>query len=245
MYHAEWALKNAWLAVRSLTQGTVKGSYALTPDAILSGFDGPVFKDIQKRYGTTEQVDDNRKYISFPLVWLGKNINRIKAVNLQWGVQKNVLDIGCGVGYFLYVSQNLGHRAVGLDLDDEPLFREMIQHLGVDRRIVCIKAFEPLPDFGLKFDLVTAHLICFNGHKNYAAPLWTVKEWRYFLNDLSRQLNPKAEVYFEMNCEFDGTFVSPELRAWFENDLQGTVSSSGRNVHLKHQVFKKALDAGK
>ena len=244
-YHAESALKNVGLAVQSLTHGTVKAKYDLTPEALLRSFDGPVFKDIQKRYGTTEQVDDNRKYISFPLVWLGKNINRIKAVNLQWGIQKNVLDIGCGVGYFLYTAQQLGHRAIGLDLDDDALFGEMIQMLGVDRRACRIEAFVPLPNFGVQFDLVTAHLICFNGPKNYACPLWTVKEWRFFLNDLSKQLSPKAEVYFEMNCEFDGTFLSPELRAWFENELHAAVSSSGRSVHLKHAVFRKALDAGK
>ena len=240
-YHAERVLLNLKLSILSVTHGTVKSQFTLTPENILKSFDCPDFKQIQKDYGTTERVDDNRKYISFPLVWLEKNITRIKAVGLHHGVQKNVLDIGCGVGYFLYINQQLGHKALGLDVDEDPMFGKMINILGVNRRICRINAYEPMPDFGMKFDLVTAHLICFNGHKNYAAPLWTSKEWKFFLNDLSKQLTPDAEVYFELNCEFDGTFMTPELRAWFENELHAAVASSGRNVYLKHRIFKAGV----
>ena len=240
-YHTEQIVLNLKLAGMRLTGGTVQSTFVLTPEFILRKFDGPAFREVQKDYGTTEPTDDNRKYISWPLVWLEKNINRIKAVGLQAGAKRNVLDIGCGVGYFLYVCQGLGHRPVGLDLDDDALFRRMIKLLGVDRRICRIEALVPLPDFGIKFDLVTAHLICFNGHKNFASPLWTPKEWRFFLTDLCNQLTPDAEVYFELNCESDGTFMTPELRAWFEKVLHAKLSSSGRNVHMKHSVLKEAL----
>jgi len=240
-YHTEQIYLNMKLAVQDRVYGSVQTEFVLTPENILRHFDGPQFKEIQKQYGTTEPTDDNRKYISWPLVWLEKNINRIRAVGLQSGIKKNVLDIGCGVGYFLYICGKLGHRAIGLDLDDDDLFRKMIALLGVERRIVKIDAFVPLPDFGIKFDLVTAHLVCFNGHKNYAAPLWTPKEWRYFLTNLCQHLNPDAEVYFELNCEFDGTFMTPELRAWFENVIHAKLSASGRNVHMKHSVLKESL----
>ena len=55
--------------------------------------------------------------------------------NLDYGRRRDILDIGSGAGYFLYLCQWLGHRPLGLDVDDVPLYPEMTQMLGVKRMI--------------------------------------------------------------------------------------------------------------
>jgi SAM-dependent methyltransferase len=234
------AYQSAFRRVRKLLAATVpngvKAPGPLSAERFFREIDSPEFQQIRERYGVPDPANlDSPKYISYPLVWLGKNIARVKAVDLDFGPKRTVLDIGSGVGYFLYICQRFGHRAVGLDIDEDPIFREMTRLLKVERRIWRIDPFVPLPDFGCKFDLVTAHFICFNGHKSPS--LWGVPQWSFFITDLSRQLNPDAEIYLELNTEEDGTLLSDALRDYFENQLHATITGGGRNVHLLHRKF--------
>ena len=97
-----------------------------------------------------------------------------------------------------------------------PMFAQSTETLGVRRVIWRIEAFVPLPDFGKKFDLITAFLICFNNHKQ--PDLWGVPEWEFFLDDLAaRHLTPRGRLWLEMNLEYDGTFYTSELRNYFES----------------------------
>jgi hypothetical protein len=94
------------------------------------------------------------------------------------------------------------------------MFADITRLLGVRRVIQRIQAFEPLPDLGAKFNLVTAFMICFNNHKQ--ADLWGVAEWEFFLDDLARHLAPRGRVWLELNREYDETFYTPELREFFQ-----------------------------
>ena len=142
------------------------------------------------------------------------NLQRIRDLELDIGRRRRVLDIGSGSGYFLYICKLLGHDAVGLDVDDMPMFNQTIALLGVNRVVWRIQKFVPLPDLGKKFDLITAHMICFNNHK--VPGLWGVPEWDFFLDDVSRFLAPGGRIWFELNREFDGTCYTPELKEFFE-----------------------------
>jgi hypothetical protein len=102
---------------------------------------------------------------------------------------------------------------LGLDMDNFPMFRELTGMLKVPRVIARIDAFQPLPKLDRKFDVITAHLICFNAHKS--DKLWGPAEWEFFLNDLASHLNPGGRVWLELNREFDGSYYSPELAAFF------------------------------
>jgi SAM-dependent methyltransferase len=109
-----------------------------------------------------------------------------------------VLDLGCGSGYFQLVCEHFGHKAVGLDLDDDPFFNDVIEYLGLERVIHVIKPFQPLPRIeGGPFDAVTAFMTCFNRYSD-GAP-WQTDEWSYFIDDLATQMRPGGKLIVKFN----------------------------------------------
>jgi hypothetical protein len=46
--------------------------------------------------------------------------------------------------------------------------------------------------------------------------LWGIKEWDFFLDDVSRYLASSGCIWFELNREYDGTCYTPELKEFFE-----------------------------
>ena len=187
--------------------------FPLETKRIIETIDGPKFQQIRQRYSLENPVGDWPKYLDLDR-WIEINIRRIREIELDLARRKRILDLGCGAGYFLYIAQLLGHSGLGLDLDCVPMFSDITRLLGVRRVIQRIRAFDPLPDLGAKFDLVTAFMICFNNHKQ--TNLWGVPEWEFFLDDLSRHLAPGGRVWLELNSEYDGTFYTPELKAFFQ-----------------------------
>jgi SAM-dependent methyltransferase len=187
----------------------------LEPEAIIATMDREKFQAMYDRWGVDDPAcEDWPKYLDLPR-WIDINIRRIRDTGLDLASRKRVLDIGCGAGYFAYIAQLLGHDVLGLDIERLPMFNESTQVLGVRRVIWRIEAFQPLPDLGQKFDLITAFLVCFNNHKQ--PDLWGVPEWEFFLDDLAaHQLTPRGRVWLELNLEYDNTFYTPELRDYFE-----------------------------
>ena len=201
----------------------------LEANAIIDTIDRDKFEQIYERYAVDDPGEDWPKYLDLPR-WIDINIRRIRDVELDLVTRKRILDLGCGAGYFAYIAQLLGHKVVGLDLDDLPMFGESTQMLGVRRVIWRVQPFVPLPDLGDKFDLVTAFMICFNNHK--MPDLWGMPEWEFFLDDLARHLSPRGRVWLEFNMEWDGTFYTPQLRDYFDSrgakiDNQKVIFNSG------------------
>jgi SAM-dependent methyltransferase len=179
---------------------------------VIETIDAQGFGQIRQRYGVKGPSLDWPKFLDLER-WVDINIRRICEIELDLARPKRILDLGCGAGYFLYIAQLLGHKGLGLDLDQLPMFGDLTRLLGVRRVIWQIKAFEPLPDLG-KFDLITAFLICFNRHKQ--TNVWGMPEWEFFLDDLAKHLAPRGRVWLELNQEHDGTFYTPELKEFFQ-----------------------------
>jgi len=97
------------------------------------------FQEIYDRYGMANPGDEWPKYLEIER-WMEINLKRVRDLGLDLGGRKRVLDIGCGTGYFLYICQFLGHDVLGMDLDEEPGFTEMVELLGVKRVIWRIEA---------------------------------------------------------------------------------------------------------
>jgi len=186
----------------------------LDTEKIIARIDRPKFQTIYERYAVANTRGGRRKYLDLKR-WVALNLQRVRELDLDWGRRKQILDIGSGAGYFLYICQSLGHDALGLDIDNVPMYAEMFRLLGLKRVLWRIEAFQPLPAFERKFDLITAFMICFNGHKSPA--LWGPREWSFFLDDLETRLNPGGRIWLGLNRENDGTFYTEELRRFFVN----------------------------
>ncbi len=187
--------------------------FSLDTKRVIETIDPAAFEQIRRRYAVANPGADWPKYLDLER-WIGINIRRIRALELDLSRPKRILDLGCGAGYFLYIAQLLGHSGLGLDMDRVSMFREITRLLGVHRVVQRIEAFRPLPDLGQKFNLITAFMICFNDHK--MPGLWKVPEWEFFLGDLAKHLTPRGRVWLELNQEYDGTFYTPELKEFFQ-----------------------------
>ena len=206
--------------------------FPLETKRVIETIDPAGFEQIRHRYAVADPGADWPKYLDLDR-WIGVNIRRIRHLELDLARPKQILDLGCGAGYFLYIAQLLGHSGVGLDMDRLPMFREITRLLGVRRIVQRIDAFRPLPSFGQKFDLITAFMICFNNHK--MPGLWGVPEWEFFLNDLAKHLKPRGRVWLELNQEYDETFYTPQLKEFFQK--------RGAKIDEQKVVFNSTLHA--
>jgi SAM-dependent methyltransferase len=192
----------------------------ISADTIIKSIDAAGFEKIRRKYAVDDPGDAPPKYLDLAH-WIRINLQRVRELGLDYAARSRILDLGCGSGYFLYINKLLGHEILGLDVDDFPMFGELTELLRVPRTIARIEAFQPLPRFDRKFDFITAYLICFNNHKS--DKLWGPAEWDYFLRDAATHLAPDGALWLELNREYNGSYYTPELKAFFEErgaDLQ-------------------------
>jgi hypothetical protein len=113
------------------------------------------------------------------------------------------------------VVKQLGARVLGVDLDGDPIFNDMVRLLGIERVGFAVTRRVKLPEFGgRRFDLVTAWMICFNNYDR-ADTIWGAQDWNFLLDDLSERLNPGGRIVFSMNEQLDGKFYSREIGELF------------------------------
>jgi len=177
---------------------------------LLEHLDQERVRDIHQRYASSPvqiaKYADVERYMKL-------NIERVQDLGLHRVPPQDVLDLGCGGGFFLYICQQLGHRCLGLDLEWYPVFTDLLNLFGVERKTWEIKAFEPLPDLGKKFGWITAFSTGFNRVKKKA---WRVPEWTFFLDDLQKYRRPGGKIFFALNPEGrGGRFYDEELRKFF------------------------------
>src|SRR5215468_799377 len=170
----------------------------LDPEGLIKVIDRKQFEAVRKRHFDRDPGNGWVKYLNLRN-WMAVNLKRVRSLGLDRGIRRHILDLGCGAGYFLFITQCLGHDVVGLDLDDNAFFTDMIFMLGLSRVIWRVRPFVRLPKFDRKFDLITAFMICFNGHKSPS--LWGKKEWKFFLDDLDQHLTPGGKVCLGFNRE--------------------------------------------
>ena len=208
--------------------------------SFLEKIDNDRLREIQKRYaGSTERY---AKYADVEH-WLKINLPRIRELKLDRSPRKEILDLGCGAGFFLFLAQQFGHHAVGVDVDLYPLSNELIDLFGVERVTHRIRAHQALPDFGRKFDLLTAFSSAFGrsedesrrwreptlrqevpseasapreaGQRDWESRGWNVEEWKFFLDDLDRHRAPGGKILLEINSGKDGRYFPAEVREFF------------------------------
>lgn len=147
--------------------------------------------------------------------WLTLNIRYAKELGMLDKPPESVLDLGCGGGFFLVVCRALGAKVLGLDLDKDVVLNEMIRLFKLERIAYRIRAFVKLPEFGRKFDLITAFMICFNFPPRH--PYWGARQWDFFINDMADRLLPEGRLLLSLNKQPDGKEYDEVLRAYFES----------------------------
>ncbi len=183
----------------------------LTPELLQREIEQTEFPALAARYREANPGKTSRKYVDLAH-WLKVNLRRVRELELDFGPRRRVLDLGMGVGYFLWICRWLGHDVLGLDIDELPMFTDLSRALGVPRKVWRIAPFTPLPDLGARFDVVTAYMICFNNH--HRPDVWGPEEWSFFLDDVASRMKTGGKLWLELNPEGYGYFT-PELRAFF------------------------------
>jgi SAM-dependent methyltransferase len=191
----------------------------------LDKIDSQRLREIQKRY-----AGSNDRYAKYAEVerWLKINLPRVRELKLDRSPPKQILDLGCGAGFFLFLARQSGHHGIGVDVDLYPVSNELIDLFAVERVTHQIRAFQPLPDFGKTFDLITAFSSAF-GRSEDESRGWTIEEWKFFLDDLDRHRAVGGKVLLEINSGKDGRYFPTDVRNFF---LQRGAKIDGERVWL-------------
>ena len=208
-------------AAESLWENACRWTHPVNSRQILAGIDRTELEKLRERYPYRPNARKINAYED-AAYWIGVNVKRAQDLWLDRSPPLQILDLGCGAGYFLYLCRLFGHDGLGFDTDEEPFFRGTIEFFKVRRVIGRIEPQTPLPDLGRKFDLVTGHRVCF--HRLTRARSgewleWTPADWEFFIKDIrTRFLKPEGRLLLEFNRRQDGSsFFTDELRAFFES----------------------------
>lgn len=151
--------------------------------------------------------------------WIKRNVERAQDLSLDRKPTRHILDLGCGPGYFIYVARKLGHTGIGLDIDEQPIFRDTLRLLNVHRIVHRIEPYQSLPTPERKFDLITSYLTCF--HRIERSPngdwrTWVPEQWQFFLEDVrTTQLQPAGTLVLEFHPQKNSELYSAEVRDLF------------------------------
>lgn len=203
-------------ALESLWDHAKRWTHPVSVRRLVDRLDGSAWARLRERYPHRPGQPKINRFSDAPS-WIKINVERAQDLWLDRSPPLRVLDLGCGPGYFLYVCQCLGHEGLGVDIDEQPLFRDTTGLLGVRRLIWRIEPQVLLPDLGEKFDLVTGHRVCFQ--KTIRSETgeweeWQPRDWEFFLHDVrTRLLQPEGRLLLDFNPRPDGcSFFTPALR---------------------------------
>ena len=206
-------------AAKSLWEHACRWTHPVNARRILATLDRSELAKLRAQYPYRPNARKINAYEN-AAYWIGINVERAQDLWLDRSPPLHILDLGCGAGYFLYVCRFFGHEGLGLDPDEEPLFRGTTELLNVRRAVSRIHPQVPLPELGEKFDLVTAHRVCFHRvarAANGAWNEWASADWKFFIDDIRRRfLTRNGRLLLDFNPRPNGSsFFTSELHACF------------------------------
>jgi SAM-dependent methyltransferase len=194
-----------------------RATHPVNKRRLLDDIDWLQFKDLRHKFPYRSGSPQINRFEDV-VYWIDINVERAQDLWLDCTPPLRILDLGSGAGYFLYVCKHFGHDVLGFDTDVEPLFSATTELLGVRRVIGRIERQTPLPELGQRFDLVTAHRICFHRiGKVRDGVEWSPSDWEFFIDDIrNRFLNRNGRLLLDFNPRPDASsFFTPELRKFF------------------------------
>lgn len=144
----------------------------------------------------------------------------------------NILDLGCGAGWFVYVAKLLGHNAYGIDRITDDLnhahapYQDGYKLMGIKVYGDLVYPYTPLK-VDKKYDIVTTMRSFFPTRPE----VWKKEEWKFFLEDLHKNIaktnnfklflsinsGDKRPPYKSMLPNKKSKWGPLELEAWFHN----------------------------
>jgi SAM-dependent methyltransferase len=158
---------------------------------IIAGLDDKEIEALRSKYSGSGWL----KYLDFQK-YLPITLGFCQKLELNGSPPRQILDIGCGTGLFLYCAQHFGHRGIGIDIENA-FMSDMAELLKVDRRISPVRPFVPIPIEGT-FDVITAMGTQFDA-ANSAERRWGPGEWLFFLRDVEAKLSEDGQVFLRIN----------------------------------------------
>ena len=126
---------------------------------------------------------------------------------------KNILDLGCGVGYFLYVNKYFKKNIVGIDWFSQNQYynKNSLKFIEDYNKILKVKPINYKinknfkPKIKKKFDLITAFSAHFDGvYKNrYKFIPWNYNEYQTFFKKINRYLQPNGKFFIKFNQKWE------------------------------------------
>lgn len=209
------ASPRAW---RSAARAVGRAVHPLSVERVLRDVDAGKLAKIVERYRIPGERRRWPKYVDVEK-WFRINIRRAHDLGLTRtpaGESLNILDLGSGGGFFLFVAKLCGHRGLGIDLADPPLYGGLFELFELERVIWRIRAFEALPEAAAAkapFDLVTAFSTVFN-QKRLIKP-WGPEEWAFLLDDLEeRFVVAGGRVFLDLNPSKDRSYFAPGVKEY-------------------------------
>jgi SAM-dependent methyltransferase len=137
----------------------------------------------------------------------------------------DILDIGCGFGYFLKVCAHYGHGVLGCDLPDDMIMKAQailkVPAVGEE-----VKPLQGLHPTAWKFDLITTFGVNFRWNPQ---TYWGVSEYIFLANDLRSRLRPSGRWVLRPNQTDDKTSLIARL---MEADWWRTVAGSQATITI-------------
>ena len=144
---------------------------------IVNSIDKHSFHRIYNLYKSSSPFPGYNKYLNYRC-YIEYNLYHSFDLHIHTCTPLYIHDIGTGWVYFPYICQYYGHKVNTIDLDEIPMYREVINCLNINRNVFSVNAYKNILALGNKFDLITTFMICFNGHDS--AALWDIDEWHFF-----------------------------------------------------------------
>ena len=191
---------------------------------VLAGINQNRLIEIQNRYAGAKYADVEH--------WLRVNRERVQDLKLHRFPPQRVLDLGCGGGFFLFILKRFGHSVLGLDVDESPLFKELLEVFGVPRTVFRIQPFESLPNLHHQFEWITAFSIGFDRYRTTNSR-WGPDEWDFLLRDLQLRLAPGGKIYLTLNPLPNSDYLTSKLRDFF--------SSRGAEIERERIFFPNGV----
>lgn len=186
------------------------------------------------------------KYANHRL-WFWRNAHRAARLGLHTEPPLRILDIGTGPGYFLAIAKALGHECVGVELPEgllspleQEVYARLLDSLRCRTAVVryLIEPFKPLPEKFSGFDVITAFMVCFNGHRTKAE--WGLNEWKFFIENAQACLRPGGILFLLLNDNVERfgklRFYDWKLLSYFQS--VGTVE--GHRITIRNGASPKA-----